>query len=722
MVYDERSNFVGDTHWRLDSDLTEGEELELERGGILVEVGECIGTRDQDLSELVDKRAREKEERAIAKAAAGPVVTRASRTATPSILQHLKPKPLNAVLGTPTGHYGKAMVANVSPFEQKHSNHHEDNRSARPPKRQKLNDTPIKSGYAQNLLGATLNLGSSRPPSEQTIYYEPLRTRIAPRAPRVDPTLREDVDSTDVEAAIAPTGSGTDLTKGPRGKSSLPKNGYATNLTGATLALSGPRASTAHAQNLQRMMVTTSTASSFQDETHDTAAYRNYATSCSVTESKPSGRVERSSDKIMSGTLKLKQHLPNSIRNPSTSHKSRALQDGCSTKLMTEGPVTILKIKPRPPRQLMMLMEPPWRRKPNYSIDDEVVESSVTLETAEERRMLIKDTGTLTSSRQVTTDKHVPVPEFVSIPMSTDCMREGVEQIVSTLTVSGDGITFQKHEDEAILEGNRLPLQQKNSLGNVSEASFQLAVCSSSLSTMENPASRLKPASTPLSFEITEAPMIYEPELGLPEKERTTSAISNSDEPEKPLQPLETDPDPGTELRRQRLHASARQSGKHQHLPLPQGNGHSNPPRNRDPCPETLEGTMADITIKPSPTSVCPIMNFNQANCPTQSVNTMEHPLPSSELKGLRPIALRRSGISTTRNITNLERSVSNTGAVNAPMPPKKSGRAEAATMKGEHGVCPPVQKSASSGPWSREAFDLFGTWRPPGPASHSNF
>src|SRR6187402_2584144 len=51
MVFDERSNFVGDTHWRRDSEFDAGEELELERGGILVEVGECAGRRDQDLFE-----------------------------------------------------------------------------------------------------------------------------------------------------------------------------------------------------------------------------------------------------------------------------------------------------------------------------------------------------------------------------------------------------------------------------------------------------------------------------------------------------------------------------------------------------------------------------------------------------------------------------------------------------------------------------------------------
>ena len=58
MVYNDRSNFVGDTHWRKDLEFEDGEQLELERGGILVEVGECIGKRDQDLTELVDKRVK----------------------------------------------------------------------------------------------------------------------------------------------------------------------------------------------------------------------------------------------------------------------------------------------------------------------------------------------------------------------------------------------------------------------------------------------------------------------------------------------------------------------------------------------------------------------------------------------------------------------------------------------------------------------------------------
>jgi hypothetical protein len=151
MVYDERSNFVGDTHWREDAAFDEGEEFELERGGILVEVGEFVGKRDQDLSELVDKRVKEREERAAAKgAAATPSRPHASliRTsqATPGPLQH---KPLNVLLAT-TGHYGRAVISQTSPFEEKQGliNGNQDGvGKERPAKRRKPNEDALsKSG------------------------------------------------------------------------------------------------------------------------------------------------------------------------------------------------------------------------------------------------------------------------------------------------------------------------------------------------------------------------------------------------------------------------------------------------------------------------------------------------------------------------------------------------------------------------------------------------
>jgi hypothetical protein len=253
MVYDERSNFVGDTHWREDTAFDEGEELELDRGGILVEVGECVGKRDQDLFELVDKRVKERQDRAAAKtAASSPSRPYASlnRTslATPGPLQH---KPLNALLTT-TGHYGRAVIPQTSPFEEKHRSINENQDGAenrRPAKRRKPNeDASSKSGYAQNLMGAALSLSSTRPPSTATIRYESVRAR--PNI-RETPTPAIDLTGDNHEVELHIGTSRASLTKDwvsgdrrgkcqRRLKRSPARGGYASNLTGASLILSRP--------------------------------------------------------------------------------------------------------------------------------------------------------------------------------------------------------------------------------------------------------------------------------------------------------------------------------------------------------------------------------------------------------------------------------------------------------------------------------------------------
>jgi hypothetical protein len=255
MVYDERSNFVGDTHWREDTEFDEGEELELERGGILVEVGECVGKRDQDLFELVDKRVKEREERVAAKmAVSSPSRPHASllrpTQASPAVgpLQH---KPLNAMLA-PTGHYGRAVVPHASPFEEKYGlmrGKQDGAENGRPAKRPKQNeDAPSKNGYAQNLMGATLTLASSKPPSTAAIRYEPVIARPSIRetlAPTIDLTGDEDGEERDIAArrigVREERDSGERWDKGQRRlKRSPARCGYARNLTGASLALSRP--------------------------------------------------------------------------------------------------------------------------------------------------------------------------------------------------------------------------------------------------------------------------------------------------------------------------------------------------------------------------------------------------------------------------------------------------------------------------------------------------
>ncbi|KAI0112876.1 hypothetical protein F4814DRAFT_325142 [Daldinia grandis] len=178
MVYDERGNFVGDTHWHEDYDFDEGEEVELERGGTIVQVAECTGSHDQDLSELIDKRARERAERQSAALARRPPTVEA---ATPSVAAphlQLRHKPLHNLIGTPTGHHGRALLPTESPYEerQKLATSAQDN-DTRPAKRRKREASPpSKSGYAQSLFGASLTL-SGTPTSSPLLRSRPPKVR-----------------------------------------------------------------------------------------------------------------------------------------------------------------------------------------------------------------------------------------------------------------------------------------------------------------------------------------------------------------------------------------------------------------------------------------------------------------------------------------------------------------------------------------------------------------
>ena len=185
MVYDERGNFIGDTHWQRGWDLDEGEEFQLDRGSVIVQVVECVGHQEQDLSELLDKRAKEKEQRQ-ARVATRPPVSVASPHTTP--LPGSRPgdhfqtrhRPLNNLLGTPTGHHGRAVVPSESPFElrQRVNDNPRDEAESRAAKRRKCDAAPpTKTTFAQSLFGATLSLSavplSSAPPRRPTVSSTP---------------------------------------------------------------------------------------------------------------------------------------------------------------------------------------------------------------------------------------------------------------------------------------------------------------------------------------------------------------------------------------------------------------------------------------------------------------------------------------------------------------------------------------------------------------------
>ncbi|KAL6691750.1 hypothetical protein J3F84DRAFT_385254 [Trichoderma pleuroticola] len=82
VVYDDGGGFVGDGHWQGDeSEFTEGLEMKLDRGMVIVQVLECTGSKELDLGEVLGKRAREVEERRVNAAAKNPASTASSNPA-----------------------------------------------------------------------------------------------------------------------------------------------------------------------------------------------------------------------------------------------------------------------------------------------------------------------------------------------------------------------------------------------------------------------------------------------------------------------------------------------------------------------------------------------------------------------------------------------------------------------------------------------------------------
>ncbi len=133
MIYDVPRNFVGDKYWRDEGLVQDGDEFEMDRG-VLVQVGEVTGSMEQDLSDLLDKR---KMIAIIPSSEPDSPQAPILNTARPTIAQisQLKPKSLNAVLGTPKGRIGRAALPTKSPFEQRRPGENDERSGDRPCKR-----------------------------------------------------------------------------------------------------------------------------------------------------------------------------------------------------------------------------------------------------------------------------------------------------------------------------------------------------------------------------------------------------------------------------------------------------------------------------------------------------------------------------------------------------------------------------------------------------------
>ena len=147
MVYDVPRNFVGDAHWKAEELLQDGDEVMLEKDGVIVHVAESVGRTETDLTELRNSKKKGSSEKGSSsplQPAQGPahVVERAGST----LSHQLKHRSLNALLGTPKGPTGKAALPTKSPFEERSANiENEGWPGRRPPKRQRVEQPPAWS-------------------------------------------------------------------------------------------------------------------------------------------------------------------------------------------------------------------------------------------------------------------------------------------------------------------------------------------------------------------------------------------------------------------------------------------------------------------------------------------------------------------------------------------------------------------------------------------------
>ena len=116
MVYDTPRNFIGESHYAQGQELQEGDELDLDKGGAIVQVSEPVSHTETDLTELLQKR----DKKASNNNSSSPLRAPASRLGGTAPTPYAKHRSLNTLLGTPKGRIGKAVIPTKSPFELRH--------------------------------------------------------------------------------------------------------------------------------------------------------------------------------------------------------------------------------------------------------------------------------------------------------------------------------------------------------------------------------------------------------------------------------------------------------------------------------------------------------------------------------------------------------------------------------------------------------------------------
>ena len=150
MVYDVSRNYIGDMHWRQNEILRDGDEFELDRG-VLIQVGEAIGSMEQDLTGLFEKKKKAPEVMIHEEVPPQPLVIPTARP-TAAQTSQLRPKTLNALLGTPKGRIGRAALPTKSPHELRTENENLSWGQHQPAKRQRTESQMERRAQTNKML------------------------------------------------------------------------------------------------------------------------------------------------------------------------------------------------------------------------------------------------------------------------------------------------------------------------------------------------------------------------------------------------------------------------------------------------------------------------------------------------------------------------------------------------------------------------------------------
>ncbi|KAK5127950.1 hypothetical protein LTR85_005067 [Meristemomyces frigidus] len=201
MLYDVPRNFIGDTHWKADEALQDGDEVTLDKDGVMVQVAEAVGRTETDLTELRKSKNKSSSERGSSPPA------RAPQTPAPRVINgtssrqrtQLKHRSLNALLGTPKGSIGKAALPAKSPFELRHDDvENEEWEQGQPPKRQRMENLGAWNVTRTRTSAAPRPDAKNDTPSwARTADAAKQKKRAAPQAGQRSPPTREVVDLRD---------------------------------------------------------------------------------------------------------------------------------------------------------------------------------------------------------------------------------------------------------------------------------------------------------------------------------------------------------------------------------------------------------------------------------------------------------------------------------------------------------------------------------------------